>query len=98
RRFRKFGLVLAGSAAYAVGEALRWPTGLAPVAKRSQSLLCHDRCCEPGWSADELQPDRSDPRALLERCSQWRRRGSDHGGHDDRAVWLALSRELTLAA
>ena len=35
--------VLAGSAAYAVGEALRWPVGLGRQAARGEGVLRHDR-------------------------------------------------------
>ena len=34
--------VLAGSAAYAIGEAFKWPTGSGPKAKKSTGILRHD--------------------------------------------------------
>ena len=37
--------VLAGSGAYALGEALKWKVGLLAAAERRQSLLRHDRGC-----------------------------------------------------
>ena len=36
--------VLAGSSAYAIGEAMQWPSGLAPPAQGGDGLLCHAWC------------------------------------------------------
>ncbi len=50
--------VLAGSAAYGVGEAFRWPTGLRPRAEGSEGVLRHDRRRDGGGGDPEFQPDR----------------------------------------
>ena len=57
--------VLAGSAAYAVGEALRWPVGLDRKPKRGQGLLRDDRRRDRDRRADELHADRPDQGALI---------------------------------
>ena len=74
--------VLAGSAAYAVGEARKWPTGLTrqPMeAKAFYAVICIATIV---GMIIELQSDRSNPGLVLERCDQRRRRRSGHGDHD----------------
>ena len=73
--------VLAGSAAYAVGEALEWRVGLAQASGPGAGVLRHHRGGDPGRRDAQLHPARPDQGLVLERRHQRRRRGSDHG-HD----------------
>ena len=75
--------VLAGSAAYAVGEALRWPVGLARQPKAARAFLCHAGGGNGPWNGHQLTAARSDPGAVLERSHQWGDGGSHHRGYDE---------------
>jgi NRAMP (natural resistance-associated macrophage protein)-like metal ion transporter len=76
--------VLAGSAAYAVGEALRWPTGM----DRKPLAVCGDDPLHTGWTFHQLPGDsevdayHADSRAVLVCRHQWHRRGPHHGDCD----------------
>ena len=59
--------VLAGSAAYALGEAMRWPVGLAKTAGRARGLLRDDSSRDRRRGRAEFHGDRSDQGAVLER-------------------------------
>ena len=72
--------VLAGSAAYAVGEALWWQVGLARACAARQRFTA--RSHGDFDRRTQLLPDRSDQGAVLERGDQRRRGGAGHG-HDD---------------
>jgi NRAMP (natural resistance-associated macrophage protein)-like metal ion transporter len=72
--------VLAGSAAYAVGEARKWPTR--PPADGSQGLLRSHLHRDDRRHDDEFHSDRSDPGLVLECCNQRCGRRSRHGDHD----------------
>ena len=74
--------VLAGSAAYALGEALAWPVGLARQWYQARAFYATDRRRHRARRGDELPAHRSDEGAVLERGDQWRRRRSDHGDDD----------------
>jgi Mn2+/Fe2+ NRAMP family transporter len=74
--------VLAGTAAYALGEARKWPTSLArrPIeAKGFYATIRHGNACR---HRDQSLADRSDQSALLERGHQRRRRSARHGNDD----------------
>jgi hypothetical protein len=58
--------VLAGSAAYAVGEARKWPTGLARQPMEAKAFHGHLRC-DHRRDDHERHSDRSDPGSVLER-------------------------------
>ena len=75
--------VLAGSAAYAVGEALRWPVGLARQPKAARAFYVDAGSGHGAWNGHQLPADRSDPGALLERCHQRRDGGANHCGDDE---------------
>ncbi len=79
--------VLAGSAAYALGETLHWVVGLSPTAGTRSGLLRHDSRGHACWSRPQFHPPRSGEGADLERDNQWRCGGADHG--DDHAHGLA---------
>ena len=49
--------ILAGSAAYAVGEALRWPVGLARKPKAAARFLCDAGSRDRNWHGDQLPAD-----------------------------------------
>jgi NRAMP (natural resistance-associated macrophage protein)-like metal ion transporter len=72
--------VLAGSAAYAVGEAMHWRVGLAQRPGRAR-LLRRDRGGDLSRRSAQLHPARSDQGAVLERCHQRGSSGPNHG-HD----------------
>jgi hypothetical protein len=74
--------VLAGSAAYAVGEAWKWPTGLARQPMEAKGLLRGHLHRDHRRHDHELHSDRSDPGPVLERRDQRRGRRSGHGDHD----------------
>jgi hypothetical protein len=65
--------VLAGSAAYAIGEARKWPTGLARQPLQAKAFLCDLSDRHFGWGCIEFYLVRSDPGAILvrghQRCS-----------------------------
>ena len=74
--------VLAGSAAYAVAEAIEWPIGhgLEPMA--GEGLLRHHRARHAGRHRARLHADRPDQGVAVERRDQRRGRRADHGGDD----------------
>ena len=75
--------VLAGSAAYAVAEAMRWPIGPRPeAAPRRKGFYAHHRGRHAARRGDRLHADRPDQGAVLGRRHQRRHRGADHGGDD----------------
>ena len=71
--------VLAGSAAYAVGEAFGWHVGLARKWYRAPTLLRRHGRRLRHRRAPQLRPHRPDQGPVLERGDQWRRRGAAHG-------------------
>ena len=73
--------VLAGSAAYAVGEALALAGRAGAEARARQGVLRRHRRGDVGRRGAQLQPARSDQGAVLERRDQWRGGGADHD-HD----------------
>ena len=75
--------VLAGSAAYAVGEALRWPVGLARQPKAARAFYATLAVATAHWNGHQPPAGRSDPGALLERCHQRRDGGPDHRCDDE---------------
>jgi hypothetical protein len=74
--------VLAGSAAYAIGEALRWPTGLTRKAHESKSLQRNNHARDRDRGGAQLHADKSDKGACLDGGDQRHRRRSGHGDHD----------------
>jgi hypothetical protein len=74
--------VLAGSAAYAIGEALRWPVGLARQPREARAFYATFGNGHGGRHGHQLLADRSDPGALLERNHRWRYGGTDCCGDD----------------
>jgi NRAMP (natural resistance-associated macrophage protein)-like metal ion transporter len=74
--------VLAGSAAYALGEARRWPTGFSRRWAGGEGLLRHRRARDARRDGDELHRHQPHQGALLERRHQRRRRRARHGDHD----------------
>ncbi len=73
--------VLAGSAAYAVGEALGWRVGSGEAPRTGAGLLRGDRVGDLGRRDPQLYSARPHQGLVLERRHQWGGRGSDHG-HD----------------
>ena len=76
--------VLAGSVAYAVGEAFGWQTGLEQPLQRGAGFYVVIALAIVLGVARRLLAARSDQGAVLERRRQRRHRRADHGGHDDR--------------
>ena len=74
--------VLAGSAAYAVGEARKWPTGLARKPKQAKAFYATIAVATMIGVLHELHSHQSDPCPLLGRSHQWHRRRAGHGDHD----------------
>ncbi len=73
--------VLAGSVAYAVGEARGWRTGLElPLTGEAFYVVIARPCC---WASAVGFAARSDQGAVLERRGQRRHRRADDGGDDD---------------
>ncbi len=62
--------VLAGAAAYAVGEAMHWRVGLEAKPAPSDKILCHVRNGHAGWFAAELRALRSDQVSFHRRSHQ----------------------------
>ena len=79
--------VLAGSAAYAVGEALHWRVGLAQRPGRARAFYGTIAAATCRGRGAELHAARSDQGAVLERRDQRRSGGADHG--DDHADGVA---------
>ena len=73
--------VLAGSAAYAIGEARKWPIGGA-AAQESQSFLSRNRIGDIARCTRQFLTDRSDKGAVLECRAQWHCRCSGDGDDD----------------
>ena len=73
--------VLAGSAAYAVGEALKWRVGLAQRPGRAPAFYGAIALATSGRRNSQLHPARPHQGLVLERRHQRGRRGSNHG-HD----------------
>jgi len=73
--------VLAGSAAYAHGEARQWPTGLARNQWRRKPSI-HHLVGDDDWRWNEFYINQSDKGAILERGHQWDRRRARDGGYD----------------
>ena len=78
--------VLAGSAAYAIGEARGWMTGLEHKPREAYGFYSVIGAATLLGIADRLVADRPDQGAVLERGDQRRRRRADHGGDDDRRL------------
>ena len=76
--------VLAGSAAYAIGEALKLAGRARLQAEARQGVLRHHRRRDGDRRADELLPDQSDQGAVLGGGDQRHRRGPGDGRDDDR--------------
>jgi hypothetical protein len=74
--------ILAGSAAYAIGEARKMADWPCAAAASSQSVLCNLSDCHVGWGCIEFYLIRSYPGTILVRRHQWRR-GSAGDGPDD---------------
>ena len=75
--------VLAGSAAYAVGEAFKWPIGLSrPQAKKSTCFLCHDSHRDALWHCDNVVASRPYQSLILECRHQWRGSSTSYGDDD----------------
>ncbi|MGH1557390.1 divalent metal cation transporter [Caulobacter segnis] len=74
--------VLAGSAAYAVGECRKWKCGLAHKPWEALGLLWRDRRGHPAGGRHRLVAARPDEGAVLERGDQRRDRRADDGGDD----------------
>ena len=83
--------VLAGSAAYALGETLQWRVGLAERPGPCAGLLLGDCGGGARRRAPQLFTARPGQGFVLERRGQWRRRGPDHG--HDHAHGLAARRD-----
>ena len=64
--------VLAGSAAYALGEALRWPVGLARRPLKARAFYATIAAATIFGALLNFHPHRSDQGAFLERCDQRR--------------------------
>ncbi len=75
--------VLAGSAAYALGEARRWPIGLARRPMQAKAFYGNHRSRDLARSLDQFLPHQSDQGAVLERGTQ--RRCCRAGDDDDDA-------------
>ena len=60
--------VLAGSAAYAVGEACKWPVGLSKKPHRAAAFYGILTAATAAWRCYHVYRDRSDKGAVLERC------------------------------
>ena len=71
--------VLAGSAAYALGETLGWRIGLAERARRAPAFYLAIAGRDARGGAPQFFAARSDQGADFQRRRQRRRRGSDHG-------------------
>ncbi len=78
--------VLAGSAAYAVGETGGWTTGLERSAARGLAVLCRDRHRHPAGRLRRSLAARPDQGADLERGAERRDHRADDGGNHDRGV------------
>ncbi len=74
--------VLAGSAAYALGEARKWPIGLARQPRKAKAFYARHRDRDLRRRPHQLFADQSDQGALLERRDQRHRGGAGHGDHD----------------
>ncbi len=74
--------VLAGSAAYALGEARKWPVGLASVPQRAKAFYGTIAMATIVGVAMNFTPDRPGQGAVLERRAQRDRCRAGHGGHD----------------
>ena len=74
--------VLAGSAAYALGEAFGWPIGLARLPLEAKAFYGTIAVATLVGVVDQLRRHRSDQGAVLERRHQRRRRGAADGRHD----------------
>ena len=75
--------VLAGSAAYAIGESLRWPVGLARRPKQARAFYVTLAVATAGGTRAQLSAVRSDAGALLERGHQRHHGGADYRSHDE---------------
>ena len=91
--------VLAGSAAYALGETLGWPVGLARQWYQARAFYGTIAVATAHRHDHEFPADRSHQGAVLERGHQRRRRRADHGDHDaDRDPQARDGRVLPVAA
>lgn len=79
--------VLAGSAAFAVGEALGWPVGLAKQPNRAKAFY-NNCCCHDHRRPSQFLATRSDQGAILERRYQRCGRRAGHV-HDHAACDIA---------
>ena len=100
--------ILAGSAAYAIGEACRWPIGLSRHPDKAMAFFHGDRR-RHSRGRHYLEPDRSHQGALLDGGDQRRRCGACHDGDDAddgtaadhgevRYLWLAAMAGLGVNA
>lgn len=74
--------VLAGSAAYGLGEALRWPTGLERKPLKARGFYGIIALATLGRAGDQLHPHQPHPCFDLGGSDQWAGSGSGDGADD----------------